>query len=85
MMLEETNYSAWAGLAKTKTWKALISPIGYLLGYPAWALVQISWVMMRGKWAHVTTGKHEFVPLGEKRERLFPPLIFEGRVREIQS
>ena len=60
-----------------------MKPIGAAIGYPAWAVVQVSWWLMFGKWAHVTTCKKEFVPTRAKRNHVIPPLLFDGEVKDV--
>lgn len=85
MTLRKTKYSRWAVLAESVAWQRTLYPLGLVLGYVAWGLVQVAWFAMYGTWAHVTTGTHEFRPRGDKVVRWLPPFIYDGEVHELEN
>lgn len=89
MTLRKTQYSKLAQAAQSPWWRFFLRPVGYLLGYPSWISVQLSWVLMFGRWAHVTwsDGRQEleFVPVVDRTERVVPPWLFRGVVRPYEG
>lgn len=83
LILKRTEFSAWDVIAESMAWRLLIRPVGYLVGYPAWFIVQVAWFLMDGRWAHVSTETGEFIAEGGKVKRLIPPLLYAGKVRTI--
>jgi hypothetical protein len=83
LTLHSSSWSKWSSLAKSRAWKYTLRPMGCLVGYAAWLLVQFAWFTQRGQWAHVTTDTSEFVPVEDYRTRWFVPPFFRGEVRAI--
>lgn len=85
IVLRLTKYSRISTLAGSAWWRWSLRQIGVLIGYPAWLLVQAAALLMYGKWWHVTTGTHEFLPIYPKYTHWIPPIIFEGEVCELEK
>lgn len=85
IVLRLTKHSRFAQFAALPWWRKVLYPVGVAVGYPAWVSVQLAALLMYGRWWHVTTGTHEFIPVLPKFDRWIPPFRFEGEVCELET
>ena len=83
LRLRKSNYSAWTAFTGLWWWRFIVRPVGIVIGYFGWGLNQLGALMATGHWWHVDTGKQEFYPLRDKSKHFFPPLLFEGEIRDV--
>jgi len=74
---------------KVKLCLAPIILIGILVQWVAWTLVQLGEILRTGRWYHVTWREgsihKEFIPLTKRKPRWIPPILFEGKEREVPN
>lgn len=87
--LTQTAHSYYGEHASRWWWRYLLRPVGLLLAFTAWMLMQVAWFLTFGRWAHSmvvekgTGAVLEYAPETDKILKRFPPVIYGGVIYRV--